>query len=87
MNKQIREMAIEAGAVEAKYITNIPGALSLNGEEIQEFAESIIRECITRIETHEIPLGNSAAGEIACEMTYSALKQIRRQIKEHFGVK
>ena len=53
----------------------------------EKFAELIVRECINKIETHEIPVGNSAAGEIACEMTYSALKQIRDDIKETFGVK
>jgi len=56
-------------------------------EGIEKFAELIIRECINKIETHEIPVGNSAAGEIACEMTYSALKRIRDEIKEEFGVK
>ena len=52
-----------------------------------KFAELIVRECIDKIETHRIPVGNSAAGEMACEWTYSALKEIRDEIKEHFGVK
>jgi hypothetical protein len=50
------------------------------------FAELIVRECINKIETHQIPVGNSAAGEMACEWTYAALKEIRDEIKEHFGV-
>ena len=54
---------------------------------VEKFAELIVRECIDKIETHRIPVGNSAAGEMACEMTYSALKEIRDEIKEHFGVK
>ena len=45
MNPRIRELAEQAGAIEAKNITNIPRALSLNGEEIQKFAELIVREC------------------------------------------
>ena len=53
---------------------------------IQKFAELIVKECIDKIETHRIPVGNSAAGEMACEWTYSALKDIRDEIKEHFGV-
>ena len=53
---------------------------------LEKYAELIVRECINKIETHQIPVGNSAAGEIACEMTYSALKQIRDEIKEEFGV-
>lgn len=52
----------------------------------QLFAELIIRECLNKIETYRIPVGNSAAGEMACEWTYDALKEIRDNIKEHFGV-
>ena len=50
------------------------------------FAELIVKECIDKIETYRIPVGNSAAGEMACECTYDALKEIRNEIKEHFGV-
>ena len=52
----------------------------------EKFAELIVQECLDKIETHRIPVGNSAAGEMACEMTYSALMEIRDEIKEHFGV-
>jgi len=51
-----------------------------------KLAELIVRECINKIETHQIPVGNSAAGEMACEWTYDALKEIRDEIREHFGV-
>ena len=51
-----------------------------------KFAELIVRDCIDKIETHQIPVGNSAAGEMACEWTYAALKEIRGEIKQHFGV-
>ena len=46
----------------------------------------IVRECINKIETYHIPVGNSAAGEMACEWTYDALKEIRDEIKELFRV-
>jgi len=52
----------------------------------KKFAELIVQECIDKIETHRIPVGNSAAGEMACEWTYAALKEIRDEIKQHFGV-
>ena len=52
----------------------------------EKFARLIVRECIDKIETHRIPVGNSAAGEMACEWTYDALKEIRDEIKLHFGV-
>lgn len=50
------------------------------------FAELIIRDCIDKIETYRIPVGNSSSGELACEWTYSALKEIRDDIKEYFGI-
>jgi hypothetical protein len=52
----------------------------------EKFAELIVRECIDKIETYRIPVGNSPAGELACEWTYDALKDIRDDIEEHFGV-
>ena len=52
----------------------------------EKFAELIVRECIEKIETYRIPVGNSAAGEMACEWTYDALKEIRDEIKECFGI-
>ena len=48
------------------------------------FAELIIQECIDKIETYRIPVGNSSSGELACEWTYDALKEIRDNIKETF---
>jgi hypothetical protein len=51
----------------------------------EKFAELIVKECIHKIEKYRIPVGNSAAGEMACEWTYDALKEIRDEIKKHFG--
>jgi hypothetical protein len=90
MNEHIRRLALEArlgpalllhhyGKVDALTDTEQEGL-----EQIEKFAELIIEECINKIETHEIPVGNSAAGEMACEWTYAALKEIRDAIKETF---
>lgn len=38
--------------------------------------------CVDIIETHHIPVGNSAAGEMACEWTYDALQAIRDRIQD-----
>ena len=59
----------------------------MNVDNSEKFAELIVQECIDKIETYRIPVGNSAAGEMACDWTYDALKEIRDEIKEHFGVK
>ena len=53
-----------------------------------ETADVVAKEmerCIGIIESHHIPVGNSAAGEMACEWTYDALKTIRAAIRA--GVK
>ena len=81
MNEQIRELAKEAGLWRQHYDIG-----EESPERLEKFAELIVRECIDKIETYRIPVGNSAAGEMACEWTYDALKEIRDEIKEHFGV-
>lgn len=63
-----------------------PARLSITEEQYKKFAELIIKECIDKIETYRIPCGNSPAGEMACEWTYDALKSIRDDIKETFGI-
>ena len=44
----------------------------------------IVQQCIDEIETYRIPVGNSPAGELACEWTYDALRTIRDNILEKF---
>ena len=86
MNERIKELAEQAGCYQEQ---DYDGARFLAMAEgcWEKFAELIVRECIDKIETHQIPVGNSSAGEMACEWTYAALKEIRDEIKEHFGMK
>ena len=85
MNERIVELIKQAGGIQydedGDELTPI-----LVGKDLEKFAELIVRECIDKIETYRIPVGNSAAGEMACEWTNDALKEIRDEIKEHFGV-
>ena len=81
MNERIQELYEQATE---EHVSNNMAWAELNPEK---FAELIVAECIEKIETYCIPVGNSAAGEMACEWTYDALKEIRDEIKEHFGVK
>ena len=83
MNERIKQLA-EQASVSSLWMS---GTDQQGNPILEKFAKLIVQECINKIETHEIPVGGSAAGEIACEMTYSALKQIRDEIKQHFGVK
>ena len=84
MNERIRELAEQAQQY-AEYVT--PQGLEWFNAFKEKFAELVINDCIDKIETYRIPVGNSPAGEMACEWTYEALKEIRDDIKEHFGIK
>jgi hypothetical protein len=81
MNERIKELAERAGAIEAKFITNIPRALSLNGEEIQEFAELIVQECIDVVEKLS-PFYNDYRDKIEDGFRNDAIFEI----KNRFGI-
>lgn len=90
MNERIKELALQA-AQEVRVSHNIPywrmqDEIEEDAAWKEKFAKLIIQRCIDEIETYQIPVGNSAAGELACDWTYAALKEIRDNIKEHFGI-
>lgn len=55
-------------------------------DEMENFVSQIVKDCISKIETYQIPVGNSPAGEMACDWTYDALKEIRNDIKKEWGL-
>ena len=83
MNERIKLLAEQASHQSPD---GYPVTIPYSKDFAEKFAELIVKECIDKIETHRIPVGNSAAGEMACEWTYSALMEISDEIKEHFGV-
>lgn len=46
----------------------------------QAGADNELKRVIGIIENYQVPVGNSPAGEMACEWTMSALKDIRDEI-------
>ena len=89
MNQRIIKLGLESGMLNyVEHETPRHYFLCANADEecLAKFAELIVAECVDKIETYRIPVGNSAAGEMACEWTYDALMEIRDEIKEHFGV-
>ena len=79
MNENIKHIANQTGFTSSQ--------IDDESIKLEAFAKLIIKECVKSIEQHEIPVGNTAAGELACEWTYNALKEIRNEIKEKFDVK
>lgn len=88
MNEQIVDLARQAGVLTDWGSDITVGRYTIGGTSkgMEKFAKLIIQRCIDEIETYRIPVGNSAAGELACEWTYDALNNIRDNIKEHFGI-
>ncbi len=82
MNTRIKELLYQANLLDAD-----GWSTSNLTRDVEQFAELVIQECINQIESYQIPVGNSPAGELASEWTYDALSTIRDNIKEHFGVK
>ena len=87
MNEQIKGLVWKAGG---KFYTEPPArqvtGISMSFEQVEKFTELIVRECVNEIETYQIPVGNSPAGEMAGEWTYESLKEIQNNIKEKFGI-
>ena len=83
MNKTILKLAEQAQQY-AEYTT--PQGLEWLPVFKENFAELIVQECIDKLEAYRIPVGNSSAGELACEWTYDALMSIRDDIRETFGL-
>ena len=89
MNERIKDVCEQAKAYATESTKDFTGDEPVVWMDYytERFTKLIVKECIDKIETYRIPVGNSAAGEMACEWTYDALKEIRDEIKEHFGVK
>lgn len=91
MNERVKELynqsletKFQYGGSDAK-----PGEMYSNYIRVlnaEKFARLVALECIDKIETYRIPVGNSASGELACEWTYQALLEIRDEIRQHFGI-
>lgn len=92
MNELIKELAKKAGgnpnysAFSGHFLPPPPDYIDPGTVDLKKFAEIVALECIDKIETYRIPVGNSSAGELACEWTYDALKEIRDDIRETFGI-
>ena len=85
MNKRILELADQAGFIRFSPEEDPHTPIDWSSDyslELEKFAELIVQECIDIVECYKIPVGNSRAGEIACDLTYSALEDIRDQFKE-----
>ena len=82
MNEQIKELAEQAGA-EPTPFSNV---LALVGNDIEMFAELIVKECIDKITTYDLVPGHSAKWEDIYDIHARLLQDLGEELKEHFGV-
>jgi len=79
MNERIKQLAEQA------FMVCLKGLDEKYEQQLEHFVELVRQDessrCVKIIENYQIPVGNSSAGEIACEMTYAALRDIRDQIR------
>ena len=71
----------EDGHKESCELAKLLAAAQMQSTGDQGFADGV-RSAIAVIESHKIPVGNSATGEMACKWTYEALKEIREKLRE-----
>jgi hypothetical protein len=81
MNERIKQLLNQAGIYQPDRFDAIDGS-----NQMEKFAKLTVQQCIDKIETYRIPVGNSASNELACEWTYAALREIRDDIKESFEI-
>ena len=86
MNERIKQLAEQAGAIEAKDITNIPRALSLNGEEIEMFAQLIVTECMNTLQDFKYKSDKFDPSDLFQATHNAVLDTMIDAFKEDFGV-
>jgi hypothetical protein len=77
MNERIKELAMQAGA---------QGIVNRDFIDVEKFAELIIRECISKIETYDLTPGHSAKWEDIYDILARLLQNLGEELKEHFGI-
>jgi hypothetical protein len=78
MNERIRELAEQAKAESSQWLGSKP-ATTITYDELEKFAQLIVRECISIVDDAERGGSN--------DIWDNAVKFIRRDLQEHFGVK
>ena len=61
--------------------TETEGVFIVNTDDLGRMLAAECEACVQIIEEYRIPVGNSVAGELAREWTYTALKEIRDDIR------
>ena len=82
MNPRIRELAEQAGSTHKQNL----GVYQFYADELEKFAQLIVRECIDKITTYDLVPGHSAKWEDIYDIHSRLLQDLGEELKEHFGV-
>ena len=82
MNERIKELALQAGSTHKQNL----GVYQFYTDELEKFAELIVRECIDKITTYDLVPGHSAKWEDIYDIHARLLQDLGEELKEHFGV-
>lgn len=63
------------------------GEYLLTNQDVVKIVLSTIKSCVEEIHNYQVPVGNSSAGEMACEWTLDALRDVRQAIYDKHGIK
>ena len=82
MNERIRQLAEQAGSTHKQNL----GVYQFYTDELEKFAELIVKECIDKITTYDLVPGHSAKWEDIYDIHARLLQDLGEELKEHFGV-
>jgi len=83
MNERIKQLLNEATSGLEPDLS-LQRTVTLN--EMQKFAELIVKECIDKITIYDLVPGHSAKWEDIYEIHTRLLQDLGQDLKEHFGV-
>jgi wyosine [tRNA(Phe)-imidazoG37] synthetase (radical SAM superfamily) len=87
MNEKIVKLAEQAGAETwSRAPMRAVTGLAFTDENLEKFAELIVRECIDKITTYDLVPGHSAKWEDIYDIHARLLQDLGEELKEHFGV-
>ena len=91
MNERIKELfkSIRKHKHTHNLMSNPPQvkySYTIEEEDIEKFAELIVRECIDKITTYDLVPGHSAKWEDIYDIHSRLLQDLGEELKEHFGV-
>jgi hypothetical protein len=92
MNERIKELALEARLGPSLLLHHYGKVDALTDteqeelEQIEKFAELIVKECIDKIQNYDLVPGHSAKWEDIYDIHARLLDDLGEELKENFGI-